>query len=126
VFREIFLTTENNLLISISYCRLDSIGEAGFSHRFGSIKDRLSPFMVMLNSFGDIKPSFLDRLAPFLAYTFPDPLVRISDERREKNRQLNESIRKIATDLLAKAAREQASDVINKNIDRSMLGILGM
>jgi hypothetical protein len=86
----------------------------------------MSPFMVMLNSFGDIKPSFLDRLGPFLAYTFPDPLVRISDERREKNKQLNESIRKIATDLLAKAARDQALDVTNKNIDRSMLGILGM
>jgi len=83
----------------------------------------MSPFMVMLDSFGDIKPSLLDRLGPFLAYTFPDPLVRISDERREKNKQLNNSIRKIATDLLAKAAREQASNSIN---DRSMLGILGM
>jgi len=115
--------TENNLFRSTPFGRLDSIGEAGFSHRFGSIKDPMSPFMVMLDSFGDIKPSFLDRLGPFLAYTFPDPFVRISDERREKNKQLNDSLRKIATDLLAKAAQEQASDSIN---DRSMLGILGM
>ena len=82
--------------------------------------------MVMLNSFGDIKPSLMDRLAPFLAFTFPDLLVRLTDERRKKNKQLNESIRNIATDLLAKTAREQASDAMNGNIDKSMLGVLGM
>jgi len=114
------------LFIYIPCRRLDSIGEAGFSHRFGSIKDRMSPFMVMLDSFGDIKPSLLEKLGPFLVYTFPDLLAMLSSERREKNKQLNESIRKISTDLLAKAAQEQASDAMNGGIDRSMLGILGM
>jgi len=82
--------------------------------------------MVMLDSFGDIKPSLLDRLSPFLVYTFPDLLVMLSSERREKNKQLNDSIRKIATDLLAKAAQEKASNAVNGSIERSMLGILGI
>ena len=86
----------------------------------------MSPFMVMLDSFGDIKPSLLDRLSPFLVYTFPDLLVMLSSERREKNKQLNDSIRKIATDLLAKAAQEKASNAVNGSIERSMLGILGI
>ena len=112
--------------MSTTCYRLDSIGEAGFSHSFDSIKNRKAPFIVMLDGFGDIKPSFMEMLAPFLAFTFPDPLLWLpNDERRKKSKELNESLRSIATDLLAKAAQEQSSDPTKKNTDKSILGILG-
>ena len=126
MFREALRLGQLRVTCSYPCHRLDGIGEAGFSHRFGSIQDRTSSFKVMLDGFGNIKPSFMDKLSPFLAFTYPDLLVKMTDERREKNKQLNESIRNIATDLLAKAAREKASDAMNGNIDKSMLSILGM
>ena len=112
------------LTFSSSLARLDSIGNGGFSHDFGSLKGKTSPVMIALASFGSVKPSFAVKLS-FLLGHLSKLVSWIPTERTNTVKSFTKSIRGIASDLLDKAAKEKAAGVKEGEGDKSIIGALG-
>jgi len=104
--------------------RLDSIGNGGFSHDFGSLKGETSAIMTALDSFGSIKPSLAVRISFLLGHLSPRLISWIPTQRNNTMKGLTRSIQEIASDLLDKAAKEMAAGVKEGEGDKSIIGAL--
>jgi len=111
-------------LPSPSYPRLDSIGIAGFSHDFGSLKGQTSPVVAAVDSFGSIKPSFSIMLSFVLGMILPGLSSKIPNRLMRTMTSLAMGLRGIASELLDKATKEKA-EVGAGEVDKSIIGALG-
>ena len=107
-----------------SHNRLDSIGIAGFSHDFGSLKGNISPVVAAVDSFGSIKPSFFLILSFVFGMILPGLSTKIPNQLTRIMRSLGSGVREIASDLLDKAMNEKA-EVGAGEVDQSIIGALG-
>lgn len=103
------------------FCRLDSIGIAGFGHDFKSIDGEQSPVMDAFGAFGGAGSGFVSRLTFALGAIFPQ-VVNLPIKRMRLFAKLNEVTTEIANELFENSRREkQGSDMK----DRSIIGMLG-
>jgi hypothetical protein len=118
----VFYTPTDLLRIrNSSLFRLDTIGLAGFSHDFESLKGKSPPVVAALDSFGSVKRSIPSILIILFARIFP-PILRIPTERLRTMRRINASISNVAKGLIESAQGEKGADV---SADRSIIGTLG-
>ena len=110
--------------LSLFHTRLDTIGNAGFSHDFACLRGERPPVLAAFDSFGSVKPSFKTMLSFLLAPILPALSSMIPNERKDKMKGLGRDIRVIAVDLLDKATKEKAA-LGTGEVDKSILGALG-
>jgi hypothetical protein len=99
--------------------RLDSIGMAGFSHDFESLKGKSPPVVAALDSFGSVNQSDLSLVLLFLSQLFPS-LSGIPTERLTTLRNIVASINSFAGRIMES---EKEADV---STDKSIIATLGM
>jgi hypothetical protein len=107
---------------SQSLPRLDSIGNAGFSHDFGALRGETSPIVAVFNSLSAVKPALPMMLALILGPLFRILLPIIRNKRQDKLAEIAASLKVMATDLLEKARKEAEAE--GDNSPRSILGVL--
>jgi hypothetical protein len=101
---------------------LDNVGNAGFSHDFGTLRGQTSSVLNAFNSFSAVKPSLPIRLSLLIGPLFPRLFVMIPNQRKEKLAEVAASLKVIAIDLLNKASKETK----NNDVHQSILGAMGM
>jgi len=106
------------------YTRLDSIGIAGFSYDFGSLKAKTSSIVAAVDSLGSIKPSFSIMLSFVLGMILPSLSTKIPNKLMQTMRSLGRGIREIADELLDKATKEKA-EICAGEVEKSIIGALG-
>ena len=80
--------------------------------------------MAAFAAFGTIKPSFSIMFGFLFGLVFPELSSRLPTDRREKLLSIARSARETATELLDKAAKENADGSAGQ-VDNSILGVLG-
>lgn len=104
-----------------SLFRLDTIGMAGFSHDFESLKGKSPPVVSALASFGGVQSSSPSVLIFFSARMFP-PIFRIPTQRLRTIQRIVSSIGNVTTGLIESARDEKGADA---SADKSIIGTLG-
>jgi hypothetical protein len=104
-----------------SQFRLDSIGIAGFSHDFGSLKGNSPPVVAALDALGSMNNSFSSMLVLALSQVFP-PLINIPTPRLKKIKNICSSIGDVAGALIDSARVENEA---SRPADKSIIGTLG-
>jgi len=103
--------------------RLDSVGNGGFEHDFGSLKGDHSALMEALDSFGSIKPSFYLVMMILLGPQFPSLASRIPNEGTNGAKALSKRLKEVAGQLLTKARKDKEFN--GESVDGSILRTLG-
>ena len=113
------------LTLTSACTRLDSVGNGGFSHDFGSLKGNTSAVMKALDSFGSVKVSFALKISFLLGHLSPRLASWMPTQRTNTMKELTRSIQGIASDLLDRAANEKAAGLKEGEGDKSIIGALG-
>ena len=101
---------------------LDSVGNGGFSHDFGSLKGQTSPLAKAFDAFGEVKPTFSIMLVFLFGPRFPHLLARLPNPRAAIFDEIIKGVRAIAGDLLENAAKEREAG--GREIEKSIVGAL--
>ncbi|KAF8224488.1 cytochrome P450 [Tricholoma matsutake] len=104
----------------ISHVSLDTIGIAGFSHDFGSLKGKSPPVVAAFDSFGSLNSSASSMMVLFLSQMIPS-LANIPTERMGVIKNVVASINSFAGSLLESARVEKGTDVLT---DKSIIATL--
>jgi hypothetical protein len=110
----------NRLNISLPYS-LDTIGMAGFSHDFGSLKGKRPPVVTAVDSFGTVNTSVAAKLIFQLAQMFPQ-LIKIPTKRLRTMKNISASIGAFASGIIESARAGVETDASS---DKSIIGTLG-
>jgi hypothetical protein len=106
------------------HSRLDSLGIAGFSHDFGTLRGKYSVVAEVLDSFGGRKLTFVDTLKLVLSLAFPF-LINIPTERFNLFKRFKSTAKEISQELLQRTRKEKKEDLEDKK-DHSVIGLLSM
>jgi hypothetical protein len=109
-------------LFHICRARLDTIGIAGFSHDFGTLKGKRSTIAEIFASFGTVKQTFFLFFIFFVGMVFP-PVIRFPSPRKSISVRLSLHATEIAKDLLRRTRKEKEAAVDSQR-DQSILGLL--
>jgi hypothetical protein len=101
--------------------RLEVIGNAGFSHDFGSLKGNSPPAVAALDDLESMNNSFSSMLVLALSQVFP-PLINIPTPRLTKIKNICSSIGDVAGALIDSARVENEA---GQPADKSIIGTLG-
>ncbi|KAI0706876.1 cytochrome P450 [Cerioporus squamosus] len=102
---------------------LDSIGIAGFSHDFGSLKGKHSAVAEVFDAMGRLKPSPITAIVMLFGIAFPF-LWRLPTEVRKLERKLDRAIEEIAVPLLENTRKEMRGLGENGKEEKSIIGLL--
>ncbi|KAF5339499.1 hypothetical protein D9758_016372 [Tetrapyrgos nigripes] len=112
---------------------LDSIGIAGFSHDFDSLSGQVSTVSDLFDTFAGLKPppeTFLSRIfAPIglilwlLGTIFP-PILHVPTKESKMWQRIRSDTFEIAEILLEKTRKEKELGLVDKEGDKSVIGLL--
>ena len=102
---------------------LDTIGIAGFSHDFASLKGERSVVATAFEEMSNTKPSpIFDYLFVF-AHLFPW-ILRLPNPRTKLSKMLHDSTSAISAQLFAKTKKEKEDGIVEEEQDKSIIGLL--
>ena len=102
--------------------RLDSVGIAGFSHDFGSLRGKHSAVVEIFDSFGKLRPTFFQNVIFILNNAFPI-LAHIPNPRKALETKFKSISDEISRELLGRTKKEGTIEGQN---DYSVIGLLSM
>jgi hypothetical protein len=104
--------------------RLDSIGIAGFSHDFGTLRGKHSSVAALFDSFAKTEPNFLDAILFMLSTVIP-VLQKIPTARNMILKKLHVKMSEIADELLERMRKEKEGQIGEENAEeKSIIGLL--
>jgi hypothetical protein len=118
--REYFPSVRIEFFIRIR-TSLDTIGIAGFSHDFGTLRGNSSAIAEVFDSIGRLKPSILHIIVVALGAALP-VLARARTPRNSLLRKFKLNAEEIARELLERTAKEKGATDGKK--DESVMGLL--
>lgn len=103
---------------------LDSIGIAGFSHDFGSLRGEQSELKKAFDAVANANKRGVDRILFLLAFAIP-VLLKVPTEHKSRILSMTAKLRVIAENLLESSRSDQEKGVIS-NSGRTVIGALSM
>ncbi|KAF8128179.1 cytochrome P450 [Boletus edulis] len=107
----------------MSRISLDTIGIAGFSHDFASLKGEKSVIATAFQEMSNTKPSPLFKYLFLLAHLFPG-ILNLPNPRTKLSKMLHDSTSAISTQLFAKTKKEKEDGLVEGEQDKSIVGLL--
>lgn len=104
-------------------CSLDTIGIAGFSHDFASLKGERSVVATAFEEMNNTKPSPIFNYLFVFAHLFPG-ILNLPNPRTKLSKMLNDSMGVISTQLFAKTKKEMEEGLVEGEQDKSIIGTL--
>ncbi|KAG6375256.1 cytochrome P450 [Boletus reticuloceps] len=107
----------------MSHISLDTIGIAGFSHDFASLKGVKSVVATAFQEMSNTKPSPLFKYLFLLAHIFPG-ILKLPNPRTKLSKMLHDSMNAISTQLFANTKKEKEDGLVEGEQDKSIIGLL--
>ncbi|KAG2146818.1 cytochrome P450 [Suillus clintonianus] len=108
----------------MNHISLDTVGIAGFSHDFGSLDGQHASVTEAFDTFGnDSKASAVNHAFMLLASAFP-VILKIPNKRTQLFNNLSATMGEISNDLLIRSRREKDANMIERDEEKSIIGLL--
>ncbi|KAG2029687.1 hypothetical protein BDR03DRAFT_834856, partial [Suillus americanus] len=103
---------------------LDTVGIAGFSHDFGSLDGQRASVTEVFDTFGnDSQASAVHHACILLAPAFI-VILKLPNKRTQLFKKLGATMGEISNDLLIRSRSEKDANIIDKDEEKSIIGLL--
>ncbi|KAG2125473.1 cytochrome P450 [Suillus clintonianus] len=122
------LNKDGNAVIEVqhwmNHISLDTIGIAGFSHDFGSLGGNRASVTEVFDTFGsNSRPSAVNQAFDLLATTFAI-FTKFPTKRMKLFKKLGVTMGDISNDLLIRSRQEKDANMIERDNEKSIIGLL--
>lgn len=102
---------------------LDTIGIAGFSHDFASLRGEKSDVATAFEEMNNTQPSPIFNYLFLFAHVFPG-ILKLPNPRTKLSKMLNNSMSVISTQLFTRTKKEKEEGLAEGEQDKSIIGLL--